>query len=127
MTSYHLVRQNLTINISDLEEANVDNTEEVSNDVLDEQPNEQSTAFRAGLPTALNVNVDYRITGNLYANLTWIQGMRNRNAIAMRQNALVALTPRLETKLLEVSLPLSFQDNYSNFAAGFAFRFGAFS
>ncbi|MBC7922343.1 MAG: OmpA family protein [Ferruginibacter sp.] len=123
--SYDVTRNDRTIDPNEFAEA--DDADEVRA-VLERQLGLQNlpyeTSFRSGLPTAFNVNFDYRLTGKLYANLTWIGGLRGKEAVAMRQNAGLALTPRLEMKWLELAFPLSLMNNYRTFALGAAVKLG---
>jgi hypothetical protein len=80
--------------------------------------------FRAGLPTALHITADYRLTPHIYTNLTYIQNMRGRYGVGARQASLLALTPRLEFHGFELALPLSLQNNLSTFAFGAAIKLG---
>ncbi len=84
----------------------------------------QSDNFRAGLPTALHITADYRITNHIYANLTYIQNMRGRFAIGARQASLLAITPRIEFHGFELAFPLSLQNGMRNFAFGTAIKLG---
>jgi len=122
--SYNISRQNVTISAEDIENSNTDDIDDLLIDVLDIQPSEQSTSFKSGLPTALNVNFDYKIANRLYVNTTIIQGLRSRHSVSMRQNSLVAVTPRVEMKWLELSFPLSLMNNHRDFAFGTMVKLG---
>ncbi len=107
------------LNLKDFDAAGY--TEEyaaVLNNALGVQPNDLKTSFRSGLPTAFNLNMDYQLASKLYLNALWVQNLRGTNTVAMRQNSLLALTPRLETKGLELALPISLQNNYRVLALG---------
>jgi outer membrane protein OmpA-like peptidoglycan-associated protein len=85
---------------------------------------QKTTTYKSGLPTALNLNIDYRIASKLYLNLTWIQSLRNTDKISMQANSLVALTPRVETKGFELAIPVSMQNNYTSATIGAMMRLG---
>ena len=61
------------------------------------------------LPTAASFQFDYNFGDNLFVNATFVQGMR-LGQISVRRPALIALTPRYETRYWEVNLPISFYD-----------------
>lgn len=84
---------------------------------------DKKTSFRSGLPTTLNVNVDYKIARNIYANATVIHNLRREGAIGMRQSSLLALTPRFEFKKFEASFPVALQNGYSVLTMGAMVRF----
>lgn len=124
--SYNLEKNNKELNLSDFDEAEgTEEYAEVINKALDVTDADKKMAFRSGLPTALNINLDYKIAGPLYVNATWIQGLRGKSAISMRQNSLVAVTPRLEFKKFEASFPVAIQNNYSVFTVGTMIRLGS--
>lgn len=122
--SYNISRQNVVISAEDIENSNIDDIDELLIDVLDIKPSEQSSFFRSGLPTALHLNLDYRIADRLYVNTTILQGLRGRHGLGMRQNAMLAVVPRIEMKWLELSFPLSLVNNYSSFTFGTMVKIG---
>lgn len=122
--AYDVKRTNKEVNLTEFGDA--ETTEEMLdylNEQLDVSENEKTTSFRAALPTALHINVDYRLTRNLYANATLIQGVRGKNATGMRQNSLIAITPRAEFRKFEVAMPIALQNNYSVLTVGAMVRF----
>jgi len=123
--SYDITRQNLTFNPADYEDVNDgEDLVNVLEDVLQLQNETPRTSFFSGLPTALNATFDYRILPNLYANVTWIQSVKSKSSIAMRQSSLLAITPRFEMKWVEVALPLSLINDYGSLVAGAMLRVG---
>lgn len=96
----------------------------VIEDALDVQPSDRQTSFKSGLPTAFNFTFDYKVINRVYVNATLIHSLRGKHAIAMRQNSVFAVTPRLEMKWLEVSFPISMMNNYSTLALGSMLRLG---
>jgi hypothetical protein len=78
------------------------------------------TYFRMWLPAALSVQFDYNIGSGFYANATYVQGIR-LGTPAVRRETLLAVTPRYETPIWEVNLPLSIVD-WKYPAIGLAFR-----
>ncbi|MDO6391893.1 DUF5723 family protein [Pontibacter sp. BT731] len=122
--AYDVKRTNKEVNLSEIGDA--ETTEDMLdylNGQLDVSENEKQTSFRAALPTALNINIDYRLTRHLYANATLTQGVRGRNTIGMRQNSLFAITPRAEFKKFELAMPVALQNNYSVLTVGAMVRF----
>ncbi len=81
--------------------------------------------FRVGLPTALNINVDYKILKNVYLGAILVQNLTflNKNYSQPSPNTL-AIIPRYETKYFEASLPLLMTNRYNNFQVGLALRAG---
>ncbi|HYG15755.1 MAG TPA: DUF5723 family protein, partial [Bacteroidia bacterium] len=50
----------------------------------------RSNEIISKLPTALNIQVDYKIRDNIYVNLMWLQGLRKKGSIGMRQFSMLA-------------------------------------
>lgn len=96
------------------------------NESLDIGPSDSKTTFQSGLPTALNLNVDYNIVSRFYVNATWIHSLRGKYAVSMHQPSLIAITPRLDTKGLTLALPFSVYNNYSVFAVGGMLKVGPY-
>lgn len=93
-------------------------------DVLGVDDARRQTAFRSVLPTALNLSVDYKIGENFYVNGTWVQPLLRPSAVGLYRPAVLAVVPRYELPRAELSLPVSWQGNYTNLAVGLALRLG---
>ncbi|GEO06600.1 hypothetical protein AAE02nite_42640 [Adhaeribacter aerolatus] len=125
--SLDISRQRVEIDFRDFEDLEKpEDATEVLNESFGIQPSDIRNSFRTGLPTTLNINLDTRITSRLYVSTTWIQSLRGKTAVAMRQNSLLALTPRLEYKMLELAMPISLHNNYSVFGVGAMVKLGSF-
>ncbi|WP_128396983.1 DUF5723 family protein [Botryobacter ruber] len=122
---YYLNKENKELRTSDFEDAeSVEEIADIMNEALGVSDADRISSFRSGLPTALNLNVDYNVAGPLYLNATLIKNLRGEGAIGMRQNSLVAVTPRLEFKKFEIALPVAAQNEYSVLTVGTMVRFG---
>jgi hypothetical protein len=115
---------NLGVNDNDVNGIDLDNFNERIERILRARDLAKDTRFVAGLPTALNVDFDYHVGGKIYANAAVSQGLRGRYAIGMRHLSYAALTPRLETRWLEIAAPVSLVNNYQMFAYGLMLRLG---
>lgn len=80
--------------------------------------------FTAPLPAVIATTFDYAFSEKIYFNATWIQNIRNTKSVGMNQPSLIAVTPRWESKWLEVSVPVSLQNNYKSMSVGLAGRAG---
>jgi Family of unknown function (DUF5723) len=81
-------------------------------------------AFTIGLPTSANVSFDYYHTKNWYINAIWVQGLRGSRAFDIKPQSVLAVTPRYETRWIEVATPVALLNNYQNFTIGLAARVG---
>jgi hypothetical protein len=81
-------------------------------------------SFVSPLPTAFTINFDYKFSEKIYLNAVWLQSLRNPKNITAVQPSLLAVTPRFESKNLEVSLPIAIQNGYRNFTVGLMGRLG---
>ncbi|MBI3232692.1 MAG: TonB-dependent receptor, partial [Bacteroidetes bacterium] len=84
----------------------------------------QESSFSWVLPTALNINLDYKLRKNIYVGMVWIQSFRKVNAPGFRTNSLLSIIPRYESKWFDVSLPMTLGQNYSKFSMGLYARMG---
>ncbi len=80
--------------------------------------------FTVGLPTALQINLDYHLKDKFYVNALWVQGLRGRQSISMKMPSSLSITPRWEGKWIEVAMPFALLDNYNTFTFGLATRLG---
>ncbi len=92
--------------------------------ILGADHQQRQTAFRAVLPTALNLSADYKIDENVYVNATLVQPLLSPAVVGLYRPAVIAVTPRYELPQAEVSLPISWQGNYANLCVGLALRLG---
>lgn len=81
----------------------------------------KANSFKVGLPTAASLQVDFYIIKNVYLNAIWIHPIQLYK-YTLRRNAVVAVSPRFETKWFEVSVPVSLY-NYKYPRIGLAARF----
>lgn len=81
-------------------------------------------SFVSNLPTAFTINFDYKLSEKIYINTVWLQSLRNPKNITAVQPSLLAVTPRFESKNLEVSLPVALINGYRNFTVGLMGRLG---
>ena len=125
--SYTMNARNKDLNLDAFENAeDPDDYAEIINRELGDEAFDIKTEFTSGLPTALHLDLDYQLASKLYVNGTVFHSLRGKYAIAMRQNSLAAITPRFETKIVEVALPLSVYNNYQIFGMGAMVRIGGF-
>ena len=80
--------------------------------------------FTTGLPTALQINLDYHLKDKFYVNSLWVQGLRGNPSISMKVPSSLSITPRWEGKWIEVAMPFALLDNYNTFTFGLATRLG---
>lgn len=83
-----------------------------------------NNSFKAGLPTALQINFDYHIKDKFYVNGLWVQGLRGSQSIGMKMPSSLSVTPRWESKWIEIAMPFALLDNYETFTFGIAGRLG---
>jgi len=78
--------------------------------------------YRSGLPAALVLNADMQLMGDVFLTATYLQNLRPREAIAMHQPTVLALTPRFESRTVGLAVPLLYLNR--TFAAGLTVRLG---
>ncbi|GAB3830039.1 DUF5723 family protein [Hymenobacter jeollabukensis] len=115
---------NLKVSEADVEGIDLDNLDERMNRVLRTVRYPRTTVLKAKLPTALHLDVDYRLAGKLYVNAAINQGMTGRYAVGMRTFSTATVSPRLETKWLEIAPSVALLNNYRTVATGMSLRMG---
>ena len=80
--------------------------------------------FTTGLPTALQINLDYHLKDKFYINSLLVQGLRSNPSISMKVPSSLSITPRWEGKWIEVAVPFALLDNYNTFTFGLATKLG---
>jgi hypothetical protein len=63
--------------------------------------------FKMGLPAAISIQVDWNICKNYFINTTIIRGFGHADGQGVVRPDIYSITPRYETKITEVSVPLS--------------------
>lgn len=121
--SYAFERANTIISEDDLDDLEGDFAD-VANDIFDVRPEEGSPSFRSGLPTALKVDLDLKLTNKIYTSFTVLQNLKDRGAIGMRQNSMLAVTPRIETRGFELAFPVSLMNKYQTLGIGSSIKLG---
>lgn len=76
--------------------------------------------IKIGLPTTLSLQFDYKLKEKFYLSAMWMQPIRF-NLHTLWRPAQINVTPRYETRLIGVSVPLSLY-NYSTPRVGLAVR-----
>ncbi len=82
------------------------------------------TDFSVAIPSSVQVSFDNQVRENIYINAVWIQNMVDQSRIGMAQQSLLGVTPRYESRWIELAVPLALIDNYSKLSVGLAARFG---
>lgn len=95
------------------------------NQVVGLNDDQSTNNFTAGLPTVFQVNLDYHLRDKFYVNSLWVQGLRGGNSLNMKMPSSLSVTPRWESKWIEVGLPFALLDNYNSFTFGLGVRLGS--
>lgn len=83
-------------------------------------------AFNWYMPGSININFDYRIKNHLFLSGTLMQSLKSKNGIGFRVNSLFGVTPRIEFRWFEVSMPILATFGYSKLNVGLFLRTGLF-
>ena len=82
-------------------------------------------SFTIATPASINAQIDYCINTFYYVNLSVMQRLPFGDNVIRRANQ-IALTPRFETRKLEIALPITYYDLFKP-RVGFSVRYGAFT
>ncbi|GAB3556556.1 DUF5723 family protein [Spirosoma fluminis] len=84
--------------------------------------NPDRTTFRAGLPTSINLSLDYQMPDGVGINVTYLQDARSIQATAIHQPTIFAVTPRYDARWLSIAVPIAYLNR--GFTAGASLRVG---
>lgn len=85
-----------------------------------------SKSVKVHMPTALLISADYQIYQNVYANLTYLGNLVNRQVYGNSYYTQVTVTPRYDTKVFSVGLPITYSALAHDMKVGLGFRIGGF-
>lgn len=75
------------------------------------------------MPTTLRVGADYKIYRSFYVNATFIANLANRQNFGNSYYNQFTVTPRFDTRMISVGLPITYSALASNMKVGIGFRF----
>ncbi|QJW89731.1 hypothetical protein HNV11_10240 [Spirosoma taeanense] len=104
---------------------NVSGSEEILRIIqqkLDQGRSPNQGSFSAGLPTSLNLSVDYQLPDGVAIGVTYLKDVRSAQAMAVHQPTLLAVTPRYDTRWVSVAVPVAYLNG--GFTAGASLRVG---
>jgi hypothetical protein len=85
---------------------------------------EEQKNFRVNMPSTLSVQLDYNVFRSFYLGMLWNQSFVSRSSINFRRPSGLVFMPRLETRLLEFSIPMSITNDYRDAGLGAFLRLG---
>ena len=83
--------------------------------------------FKSDLPTHVTAYADYAFTKKFFVSANALVNLAEKGANSVHYNSSVSLAPRWESKWFDVSVPLTYQLDNSDFKPGLAFRIGPLS
>jgi hypothetical protein len=86
-------------------------------------PQQDGGTYNVSLPTTLQVDLDYRLAGGLFANVSGQLSLAGDKPYNSSYYNMVAITPRWEGRHFGIFLPMSY-NTLSNFNAGFSAHLG---
>lgn len=84
----------------------------------------QNNSFRTLLPATLNLQFDYNIYKNFYANATYIQSLRKKGTVGMRHFTQISVTPRYESQWFEAAVPFVINNDFQSVNFGIFLKMG---
>lgn len=85
---------------------------------------DSSKNFTTKLPSTLNLMAEARIFNHFCLNFSIIQALRGKQSVGIRQTSSLALTPRIEYKWIEFSMPIMLTYDYTKLQIGSMLRLG---
>jgi hypothetical protein len=99
----------------------VDDVNSLSDLNAESQSNQSGSSYKAWLPAAASVQLDYNVNDKVYLNGTIIQNFPTANTYGVERTNTLAISARYESKYFGVGVPLSL-NNYVNPQMGLAIR-----
>ena len=84
----------------------------------------QSTVYH--MPTALVLGLDYKLTGDFYVNATYINNLADRKQIGNYYYNQVTVTPRYDTRVFSIGLPITYGMQSQSVKMGLGARVAGF-
>ncbi len=85
-----------------------------------------ASGTKVSLPTALILSGDYNIWKNFYANLLFMGNLASRDKIGNSVYGRISLTPRYDTRIISVGLPLTYSMLSKSMQVGLGLRVSGF-
>jgi hypothetical protein len=70
----------------------------------------RETGLSVGMPTAISLQYDQRLTDHAYVGFAAMQNLAGRNSLRLRRSNSLAITPRYEMRYFEAALPVVFHE-----------------
>ena len=83
-------------------------------------------ATKVYMPTALLISADYQIYQRFYVNATYFDNLANRQSYGNSYYNQVTVTPRYDTKLITVGIPITYSMLANDLKMGLGLRIGGF-
>jgi hypothetical protein len=104
------------------QEALIKHTDSVMRTIF--QIDTSSKSITTAMPTTLNLQFDYNVFKFVYVGANWSQSLRSKSSIGSRRPSYFTIIPRIETKLVEVAIPMGLMNDYRNGRMGIFVRVG---
>jgi len=85
-----------------------------------------SRSVKVHMPTALLIGGDYQVYQHIYANLTYMANLVNRQIFGNSYYSQLTVTPRFDMKIVSFGLPITYSMLAHDVKLGFGFRVGGF-
>ena len=83
-------------------------------------------AVKVHMPTALIISADYQVYRRLYVNATYIANLVNRQAFGNSVYNQITITPRYDSHVFTVGMPITYSALANNIKLGLGLRLGGF-
>ncbi len=104
--------------------SNVNAFDSIGDNIFKTMGATKSQGFSTALPTAINMQMDFRLTKNFYTAIFWNQSLKGYNSTGLRSTSMLSVIPRIESRGFEFSMPITLSENYRNFYVGAYTRIG---
>jgi len=85
-----------------------------------------SKSVKVHMPTALVLSADYQIYQHVFANLTYLGNLVNRQLYGNSYYSQITVTPRYDMKIFSIGMPITYSMLADDVKLGLGFRVGGF-
>jgi hypothetical protein len=76
------------------------------------------------MPSTINLQFDYNIIKIFYIGANFSQDLRGKKSIGLRKPSYIVIIPRIESRFIEVAMPIGMMNDYKNPRLGMYVRIG---
>lgn len=98
--------------------------ETLHNEIITNLDGASTNEFVSYSPMALNMQYDNNYMNNWHLGVYWTQNLKFKNSLGLRRASFISVTPRWQTERMELGMPVTLANDYTNLNFGIYGRLG---